>query len=290
VSAALGTLAFDAVARLSRTLPHFRGKWQVADVLRRLLLPLRAPADGLCRVRMKDGSVMTWDVRDAAEGRAVFLGIWDDDLRNAVCARLATGGVTLDVGASVGAWTVPLARHVGAEGMVYAFEPVPANLTRLERAVADNALARVVIVPFALGDAERTVDMWLRSSVTTASSGTAAIVAAGAGQISVTMRPLDGWIETAALPRLDFIKLDVEGSELMVLAGAERAIARFRPVILGEFDEYWMSLHQQSRADARAWAVSHGYRLLRWERRARRFVPTESPSGDATLMVPSERG
>jgi FkbM family methyltransferase len=266
-----------------------RGKWQVANALRRLLLPLRAKTAPLCRVRMKDGSVMTWDVRDADEGRAVFLGLWDDELRHAVCARLASDCVSLDVGASVGAWTVPLARCVSAAGRVYAFEPVPANLARLERAVSDNALTRVVIVPVALGDAERTVDMWLRSSVTTASTGTAAVVAAGTGHLTVTMQSLDHWAESAALARLDFIKLDVEGAELMVLAGAERTIARFRPVILAEFDEYWMSVHQQSRADASAWAAAHGYRLMHWERRARRFVPTALPAGDATLLVPAER-
>jgi FkbM family methyltransferase len=286
---AVGPSIFDAAASLCRRLPHFRGKWQVVDVVRPLLLRLRGHEDDRCTVRMKDGSLMTWDVRDASEGRAAFLGLWDDEVREAVWQRLAPNAVILDVGANVGAWAVPLARRLGAGGRVYAFEPVPANRDRLERAVAQNALSNVTVSPFALGDAEATVDMWLRTSVTGASSGTAALVPTGAGHVTVTMRPMDAWVAQAALDRLDFMKLDVEGAELLVLAGAEQTVARFRPLILAEFDEYWMSTRGQSPADARQWAGEHRYRMMAWDRRQKRFVDTETTDGDATLLLPEER-
>ncbi|MHB8837839.1 MAG: FkbM family methyltransferase [Gemmatimonadaceae bacterium] len=286
---AVGRRLFDAVCGASRALPHFRGKWQVADVLRRLLLPLRGSADPHCTVRMKDGSLMTWDLRDAAEGRAVLLGLWDDALRGAVLARLAPDAVVLDVGASVGAWTVPLARRLGPGARVYAFEPVPANRARLERAVADNALTTVTISPLALGDAARQVDMWLRSSVTGADSGTAAVVPAGGGHLTVDMRPLDDWAAAAGLTRLDFMKLDVEGAELMVLAGAHRTVTRFRPLILAEFESYWMSTHGQSANDVLEWAARYRYHLLQWDRRSGRFLPTGRTGGDESLLVPEER-
>lgn len=284
----IGPAIFDAVASLCRRLPHFRGKWQAVDVVRPLLLPLRRRAPALCTVRMKNGSLMTWDVRDASEGRAAFLGWWDDDVREAVCQRLDPNAVVLDVGANVGAWTVPFARRLGSGGHVFAFEPVPANRERLERAVSQNELANVTILPFALGDADATVDMWLRSSVTGAASGTAALVPAGAGHVTTTMRPMDAWVEQAALDHLDFVKLDVEGAELMVLAGAEQTVARFRPLILAEFDEYWMSTRGQSPAHARRWADEHRYRMLAWYRRQKRFVETETPAGDTTLLLPEE--
>jgi FkbM family methyltransferase len=285
----LGSLAFDASASICRALPHFRGKWQVVDRLRRLLLPLRGAADPLCTVRMKDGSLMTWDLRDADEGRAVWLGIWDDAIRDAVAALLAPDAVILDVGASVGAWTVPLARRFSPLGRVLAFEPVPANRARLERAIASNALTNVVVSPLALGDAEREVDMWLRSSNTGAGSGTAAVVPTGQGHLTVVMRPMDTWAVTSGLQRFDFMKLDVEGAELMVLGGAEQTIARFRPLILAEFEPYWMSTHGLSVADGARWAASHDYQMRSWNRRALRWEDTTEPDGEATLLVPAER-
>ncbi len=289
MSRTLGTLLYDGAARVARSLPHFRGKWQVVDSLHRALLPLRSAEDDLRTVRMKDGSLMTWSLRDPAEGRAVWLGMWDDDIRNAVFARLTTGAVVLDIGASVGAWTVPMARRLGTAGCVYAFEPVPANRARLERAVSANSLGNVRISAMALGDGSRQVDMWLRSSQTGADTGTAAIVAAGTGHLTVSMCPLDDWCAEQGLQRLDFIKLDVEGAEFFVLAGAERVLARFRPLILAEFDEYWISTHGRTAADVTDWARTHDYRMLRWKRRLRRFEPSDAPGGEDILLVPAER-
>jgi len=282
-----GARTFDAAAGFCRALPHFRGKWQMVDRFRHLMLPLRGAADPLCTVRMKDGSLLTWDLRDEDEGRAVWLGVWDDDIRRNVVALLAPEAVMLDVGASVGAWTIPLARGLGPRARVVAFEPVPANRARLERSIAANGLANVTVVPLALGDAERQVDMWLRSAVTGAVSGTAAVVPTGGGHLTVSMRSLDEWAEDVQLDRVDFVKLDVEGAELLVLEGAERTIARFRPLILAEFEPYWMSTHGQSAADGALWAVAHDYSLMRWNRRARRFEPGSMPDSEATLLVPN---
>jgi FkbM family methyltransferase len=238
---------------------------------------------------MKDGSLMTWNLRDPAEGRAVWLGLWDDFIRDAVFTRLSPAAVILDVGASVGAWTVPLARRLGAAGHVYAFEPVPANRERLERAIASNALHNVTISPLALGDDTRQVDMWLRSSRSGSDSGTAAVVPTGTGHLTVSMCPLDDWAAQEGLQRLDFIKLDVEGAEFLVLAGAEHVLRRFRPLILAEFDAYWISTHGRTAADVTQWAAAHDYRLLRWNRHRRTFVPADDASGEEVLLVPLER-
>lgn len=289
MSRTAGTLLYDGAARFARSLPHFRGKWQVVDRLNRALLPLRAAGDDLRTVRMKDGSLMTWNLRDPTEGRAAWLGIWDDFIRDAVCARLAPEAVILDVGASVGAWTVPMGRRLSGAGHVYAFEPVPANRDRLGQAVAANGLHNITVSPLALGDSSRQVDMWLRSAQTGADSGTAAVVPAGTGHLTVSMCPLDDWALQAGLQRLDFIKLDVEGAEFLVLAGAEQVISRFRPLILAEFDEYWISTQGRTPADAARWAMDHDYRLLSWDRYQRRFVPSDAPGVDETLLVPVER-
>lgn len=289
MSRTLGARCYDGAARFSRSLPHFRGKWQVVDQLHRALSPMRGSGDDLRTVRMKDGSVMTWSLLDADEGRAVWLGIWDDEIRDAILARLAPGAVVLDIGASVGAWTVPMARRLGAAGRVYAFEPVPANRARLERAVTANVLDNVSISAFALGDSARSVDMWLKSSQTGANTGTAAVVPTGTGHLTVSMRALDDWAVEQKLHRLDFIKLDVEGAEFFVLAGAEAVLARHRPLILAEFDAYWVSTHGRTTDDVTRWAMAHDYQMLRWDRRRREFLPTNAPGDTETLLVPGER-
>lgn len=172
---------------------------------------------------------------------------------------------------------------------MYAFEPVPANRDRLEQAIATNDLHNVTVSPLALGDSSRQVDMWLRSAQTGADSGTAAVVPTGTGHLTVSMCPLDDWALQTGLQRLDFIKLDVEGAEFLVLAGAEQVISRFRPLILAEFDAYWISTQGRTSADVTRWAVDHGYRMLPWDRYQRRFVPSHAPGVEETLLVPVER-
>ena len=284
----VGKLIYDSAARLSRYLPHFRGKWQVVDFLSRAGLPFRGAGDALRTVRMKDGSLMTWDLRDISERRAAWLGIYDEFIRQAVVARLSPGAVVLDVGANVGAWTIPLARKIGTAGTVCAFEPVPANRLRLEQSIALNALINVQVSPLALGDDSRSVDMWLKSEQTGADSGTAAVVPVGTGHLTVSMSTLDEWAAHAGLQRLDFIKLDVEGAELLVLAGAPQVLKRFRPLILAEFDDYWMTTRGKSAVDIAQWAADWHYRMLRWNRHERRFVPTDHPRAEDTLLVPDE--
>ncbi|MBI3566676.1 MAG: FkbM family methyltransferase [Gemmatimonadetes bacterium] len=282
----------DATAGAFRWLPGFPGKGRVALVIHRLLKRGASDAMNLRTVRMRDGSLLEWDLRDESEARAFWLGTYDDALRDRLLGVVDPRGVLFDAGANVGAWTIPLARHVmRGGGRVVAFEPVPENVSRLKAALARNAWNSVVDVePIALGDRDQSAWLWLKRVSTGASTGTAALLAVCEGDLRVPEVRLDSWIRAHALERLDFLKLDVEGAELRVLAGAERTIAKFRPLVLAELDEYWLSTHGQSHTDAARWAAARGYEPLYWcggiqpGFRARRSGRTL-----ATLFIPEER-
>ena len=115
------------------------------------------------------------------------------------------------------------------------------------------------------------------------------MVPSGTGHVTVSTRPLDDWFVEQGLRRLDFIKLDVEGAEFLVLAGAEQMLARFRPLILAEFDTYWISTHGRTAEQVTQWAAAHDYRMLGWDRHRRTFLPSDGPGDDETLLVPAER-
>jgi hypothetical protein len=100
---------------------------------------------------------------------------------------------------------------------------------------------------------------------------------------------LDAWAAQHALERCDLIKLDIEGAELMMLRGAELFIQRHRPLIFGEFDDYWLSTFGASFIHVAAWAERMGYRILKWEAHAARFAElSEVRKGvQDVLLVPS---
>ncbi|MBX7118750.1 MAG: FkbM family methyltransferase [Gemmatimonadaceae bacterium] len=267
---------YDVLAALARATPNVRGKGSLARALHRRLGPAAIARDPMREVTMRDGSRARWDLRDEAEALACWLGEADDAVRDALLRMVPSDAVIADVGANVGWWTVPLARRVGPRGgRVLAFEPVPANRARLEWAIAANAVgAHVTVAPVALGAEPGTLGMWLKSAETGAGSGTAALVTGdGPAHLTVPVLRLDDWAEQQGVTRCDLMKLDIEGAELLMLRGAERFIARTRPLIFGEFEAYWLTTFGATFLDVAAWAGRNGYTMRRWDARAAAFVP-----------------
>lgn len=282
-------ILYDRLAALGRATPSFRGKGRLARALHRRLRAHAIARDPMRDVIMRDGSRARWDLRDDAEALACWLGEADDDVRNALLARVKLDAVVFDVGANVGWWTVPLARHLApGGGRVIAFEPVPANRARLDWAVQANAVqGSVQIVPVALGDKPGELGMWLKSEETGAGSGTAALVTgSGPTHLRVPVVTLDQWAAEQGVVRCDLMKLDIEGAELMMLRGAEQFVAATRPLIFGEFEAYWLSTFDSTFLDVAAWATRMNYRVVKWEPVEGRFVPlTEVAVGVQDVLL-----
>jgi hypothetical protein len=97
---------------------------------------------------------------------------------------------------------------------------------------------------------------------------TAAFAALPHREIEVPTSTLDAEVAHHGLEHVDLVKCDVEGAELLVLAGARRVLREHRPVVLLEADD----LHQ-AREDARAddvveTVIGHGYDAYRYRRGA----------------------
>ena len=140
--------------------------------------------------------------------------------RRLVRSLLRPGMHAVDVGANIGYYLLLLAQAVGAGGTVSCFEPDPDNLAELERNARLNGLAGVRIHPAAVGAEDTTVE--LRGGINSA-------VAAG-GEIRVPLVRLD----SAVTRPVGFLKIDVEGYEGHVLAGARQILTRDRPNLLLE--------------------------------------------------------
>jgi FkbM family methyltransferase len=158
-------------------------------------------------------------------------------LHPAVIAGLCPGAVAIDIGASLGEWTIPLARVVGAAGRVLAAEPAPRNAAALEATVAINALRQAEVIRCAVGDHDGSAEFAV-PIVTSArtDTGTARLGPAGAGyqRLSVCLRSLDSLVSESGLDRLDLIKIDVEGHERQVIEGARAVLERYRPTLVIE--------------------------------------------------------
>jgi FkbM family methyltransferase len=142
-----------------------------------------------------------------------------------VLSKLLRPGMTfVDVGAHVGLLTLAGARAVGTNGKVLAVEPVPLSFELLNRALVLNGLTRHVRTTCAAAGAIRQHRKFFVGSVLGHSSLIKTeILETVTSEIEVEVLPLDDLVQ--ANERVDLVKIDVEGSELLVVEGMKRIIA-----------------------------------------------------------------
>jgi FkbM family methyltransferase len=162
-------------------------------------------------------------------------------------ARLvSTGDTVLDIGANIGAHTLPLAQLVGTNGRIAAFEPTDYAFAKLQRNLELNPLlqSRIIAVQALLvAKAEQLKPAGIPSSWSLEAPRTGeSIHPVHKGTYNSLNKAaaiqLDQWVEEMKLDRLDFIKIDVDGFEVDVLEGAQQTLQRYRPRIMMEFAPY----------------------------------------------------
>lgn len=140
-----------------------------------------------------------------------------------------SGDITLDCGANVGV-TVHEELAAGAQKVV-AIEPAPENLECLRRNYAPEiAAGRVVIVPKGVWDK----DDFLTLRVDPKNSAADSFVLHREETVDLEKVPLttiDEIVSDLKLPRVDYIKFDIEGAEPKALAGARGTLAKYKPRI-----------------------------------------------------------
>lgn len=175
------------------------------------------------------------------------------ELLDVLCDRERTG---IDVGAKVGMYTYRIRAN---SSDVLAFEPIPLFHNMLKKvfegkrgriepvAVSSSRGTAVLRMPFDhTGDAQ-----FGRSTIDRANPLTHKQVAR-TEELEVETRTIDEY----ALPKVGFIKIDVEGHEVAVLEGAEKTIAEHKPNLLIECNDD----HQpDGRAKLAAWLTAHDY-------------------------------
>ena len=145
------------------------------------------------------------------------------------------GDTCIDIGANLGYYARTISRLAGPAGRVYAVEPVAPIRKVLSRNL--RRCGNTEILPFALGAAAGPVRMGNDSARENGYFGTGRnFVNEGGGRSDVefTAEMRRGSELFARLPRLDFIKCDIEGYEAVVMEEMRPLLERFRPTVLIE--------------------------------------------------------
>ena len=174
-------------------------------------------------------------------------GSYGDDVTSWLRENVQSRWCCLDIGANIGLTSLYLTA-VGSDVEVFAFEPSPNAFRYLQKNIERNRSrlrgGQVTPVQLALMDRKGTaafadLPTFVAGSHVLETSATHPY-AVGLAPIQVECMTLDDYVDSRPWRRLDLIKVDVEGCEEKVLRGATRTLARFSPLVLFEFNGWFL--------------------------------------------------
>jgi FkbM family methyltransferase len=179
----------------------------------------------------KDGHYTQWSTPDGEywlpggsfEGAIYDLG---EQKRNIYGTHIHRGDIVLDAGANIGVFTRKALSSGAAK--VIAIEPGPENIECLRRTfAAEIASGKVVVYPKGIWDK----DDVLKFKIDPVDSAKDSFVrdVENADYVEAPLTTVDKLVAELHLPRVDFIKMDIEGAEQRAVVGARQTIGRFHP-------------------------------------------------------------
>lgn len=164
--------------------------------------------------------------------RRMLTGDYERDTLNIIKKFVNKGDVCFDIGANIGAVMFALAQKVAHNGKVYAFEPGPPIFKRLAQNVASNPHYSASIIIEKLGVSEKNTQLNWSEELRWNARGNGSLRVGGSVLVDVVT--LDSYCYDEGITKVDFIKIDVEGMEHLVLKGAEAVLTRCQPILYFE--------------------------------------------------------
>lgn len=275
-------------ASLLRRIPTgLRGKGRVG---RALLRPFHRMQDVRVTSRYAQQLLLP-NIQEPVGFHLMADGVYEAEIVEFAVGYLRQGSVFIDVGANIGAITLPVGQHVGPTGKVFALEPSPRVFPYLQTNVSINNLHHVVAQQVALYDVDGVTLPFYEAPADHFGMGSLA-PQFDAAPCDVTAMTLDRFVAQTLPRRVDLIKVDVEGYEAHVFRGGQRLLAGDdAPAILFEFCD-WAELRAGSQAgEAQQVLADLGYKIWRLQdfRQGRGPLPTVVEQGFESLLAIKQR-
>lgn len=195
---------------------------------------------------------------------------WEKSIVNLFKKYLTTGDIAIDVGCFIGLHSLKLNDIVGETGLVFAVEAIPHVYDCFLKTVNEKQKKSIIPLNFALHDQ---VDVPL--NFVSDHTGQSAVVEHRKKSFkynyTLNSRTLDEYFLKLNLPKINLMKIDVEGHEFKVLKGGEKIITIFRPIIIMET---WRT--KSNLLKLNLWCVDNRYEM-------------EKINSENWLLIPNEK-
>lgn len=186
----------------------------------------------------------------------------------------------LDVGANIGYYALEGAHIVGPTGSVIAVEAAPPHANALRANIARNGFHNVLVHEMAVSDFTGKATLSLPAKNRNLGMYTLADFPSDYS-FEVHVCRLDELVKG----RIDFMKIDIEGSEYRALRGAEKILRRYRPPILIELNEAALTGSGSSSMEVMDFLRALGYQAWMLGKRSVRVPEADLPHFGEYLFV-----
>jgi FkbM family methyltransferase len=171
------------------------------------------------------------------------------------------GDTILDIGANVGVFSLLGSQLVGSQGKVYSFEPSYLTFESLNKNLLLNDVKNVFTQKLALSETEGSIKM---GDTDDALNFIDLKNIKEDGEV-VEMKTLDNWLKINDLSKIDVIKIDIEGAELLCFKGATQLLKNASPIIIMECNEKWCHRFDYTVFDLLRFLNEFGYTFEQYE-------------------------
>lgn len=174
--------------------------------------------------------VVILDQNDVGVSGSLALGLHDPFEIEQFRKDIQPGMTVIDIGANIGYYTVIAAYHVGTQGQVLSFEPEQNNFDLLQKNIKANNFTWAKAYKTALSDTSGSRSLFLADSHTGIYSF--ANNRNSKHHIQVITNTLDNYLEKEKVNKVDIIKMDIEGGEMLAIDGMKKTITNNPRLIL----------------------------------------------------------
>jgi FkbM family methyltransferase len=257
----LTKIRLDIIAPVFARLPRFKGKYKLARLILGNSLNVKNRV-----IKTPDGcQFFLPSLREPISFSLLIDGVYEPNSLEFILKKLTKNAVFLDIGANIGCFSITTAKLLEKQNIsVIAIEASPSIFTYLKHNIETNLLTNVKAFNLAADEKDESNINFYEAPIDHFGMGSLG-AQFNNDPIQVKTKTVDSIIKNEQINKVDLLKVDVEGYEASVFAGAKELLSSPNaPIILFEFCDWAEARKPDSKiGDAQRTLIDFGYKIYR---------------------------
>ncbi len=199
------------------------------------------------------------NLEDWIQQQIYFLGDYEKSEIDYLYSNLRKGDTFIDIGGNIGLFSLNASRIVGNEGKVISFEAFTPNYNQFENHISINQFQNVKLEHLAIADKKGFIEILYNDTYNNVGMASSFLEEFTAKE-PVESVNLDEYVKEKQIPKIDFIKIDIEGGEFAALQGMNEILTYYRPKILIEINNTALKSSNHHEEELISLLTEKGYR------------------------------